>query len=300
MSSTKPIVVVVGITGMLGAKIVDQLLVRGDVHVRATVRDIGKVDQLKDFVSRGVEIVQADISKPETLDSALAGATAVISSVNNEHSLIVDGQTNLLRAAERAGTVKRFIPSDFAVDYRKLDAGDNYNMDMRKEFLPILEASTVPYTLILQGAFTDLLIQPFFSPYNQETGEFTYWGDGEQLIDFTTTEDTAKYTASAVLDPKFENKAVTIAGEQANFKQIAAIVSKLIGKSIEPKSSGTVEELVSWIAEKKKTAEQVYEYLGQQYQFVAVSGKAKLDPIMNDQFPSIVPQSIESFLTGKL
>ncbi|HYO80566.1 MAG TPA: hypothetical protein VES20_04125 [Bryobacteraceae bacterium] len=36
----------------------------------------------------------------------------------------------MARAAERNG-VRRFIPSDFSIDYRKLDFGDNDNLDMR-------------------------------------------------------------------------------------------------------------------------------------------------------------------------
>jgi len=31
-----------------------------------------------------------------------------------------------------------------------------------------------------------------------ENGVFEYWGDGETPLDFTTTDDTAKYVAEAV------------------------------------------------------------------------------------------------------
>src|SRR5689334_11251445 len=94
-------VFVVGATGLLGSRIVDDLLDRGQ-PVRALVRpgiSTEKRNGLAGLEARGLEIVAGDITDPtEKLVPALDGASTVISAVQGGPDLIVDGQVNLLRA----------------------------------------------------------------------------------------------------------------------------------------------------------------------------------------------------------
>ncbi|HBY63047.1 MAG TPA: aromatic alcohol reductase [Solibacterales bacterium] len=299
----QPTVLVAGITGMLGAKIVEALLA-GGAHVRALVRSLEpggeKQRVLAGWQERGVTLVEGDVMAPDRrLDAAAAGADAVVSAVSNDPGLIVEGQTNLLRAAERQG-VKRFIPSDFSVDYRKLDFGDNDNLDQRKSFLPVLQQSRVAHTLVLQGAFTEMLLTPFFSPYDRASHTFRYWGDGTTLMDFTTVEDTARYVAATVVDPRTENQALLVAGDQVNYRQIAEAFEAATGKALKPESQGTSAELRAWIDEKKRTANNAWEYLGQQYQWAMITGKGKLDPVQNSLYPEVRPATVRSYLAAAL
>ncbi len=55
---------------------------------------------------------------------------------------MVEGQLNLLRAAEKTGC-KRFIPSDLSMNYHALDYGDNYNLDMRKKVFEEVQKSSI-------------------------------------------------------------------------------------------------------------------------------------------------------------
>src|SRR5690606_35047865 len=81
----------------------------------------------------GLELVEGDITDPpERLAEAVGDAATVISTVQGGPEVIVDGQANLVRAAEEAGA-RRFIPSDFAVDVTKLDDGDNFMIDWRRQ-----------------------------------------------------------------------------------------------------------------------------------------------------------------------
>lgn len=62
-------ILVTGATGTTGREIVKQLAAKG-VKVRAMVRDYTKAE---DMAQLGVEIVEADFDKPQTLDVALKG-----------------------------------------------------------------------------------------------------------------------------------------------------------------------------------------------------------------------------------
>jgi len=68
MSNTKKLIAVVGATGQQGGAVVRALQASGQFRVRALTRDPAKHPQLAD------EVVQADLSRPETLKAAFAGA----------------------------------------------------------------------------------------------------------------------------------------------------------------------------------------------------------------------------------
>ena len=68
MSNTKKLIAVVGATGQQGGAVARALQASGQFRVRALTRDPAKHPQLAD------EVVQADLSSPETLKAAFAGA----------------------------------------------------------------------------------------------------------------------------------------------------------------------------------------------------------------------------------
>jgi uncharacterized protein YbjT (DUF2867 family) len=71
MPNTRKLIAVVGATGRQGGAVVRALQANGQFKVRALTRDPAKHPQLAD------EVVQADLSRPETLNSAFAGAHGV-------------------------------------------------------------------------------------------------------------------------------------------------------------------------------------------------------------------------------
>jgi nucleoside-diphosphate-sugar epimerase len=119
-------VLVVGSTRILGSKIVAAVLDKGTVEVKAMVRSSNdsheqkrqKIDEMK---AKGAAIVEGDLIKPETLLLACAEVDVIVSAVGNNEVTVL-GQKNLIDAAKQQG-VKRFIPSDYSVDYRKLSLG---------------------------------------------------------------------------------------------------------------------------------------------------------------------------------
>jgi uncharacterized protein YbjT (DUF2867 family) len=297
--TNKPVVLVVGSTGMLGTKIISALLDKGATEVRAMVRPGSDSDEknrqkIEKMKAQGATIVEGDVMQPETLLPICQGVDVVVSAVGNNQTT-VPGQKNLIDAAKQQG-VKRFIPSDYSVDYRKIDYGDNDNLDMRKEVFSYLQQSGLEYTLILSGAFMDNIGTPYAAQFDLDNGVFEYWGDGEMSLDFTTTDDTAKYVAEAVSDPDLANTALEVAGEVLTDKQLLAAYEAATGKKLQEKRLGSVEDLKAWIDRKKPLAKSPVEYLPQQYEYVMVSGKAKLDNIQNSRYPNIKPLTVYQYL----
>jgi uncharacterized protein YbjT (DUF2867 family) len=297
--ASKPVVLVVGSTGMLGIKIISALLDKGATIVKAMVRpgsgskeeNRQKIEQMK---AQGAIIVEGDLMKPETLLPICEGVDVVVSAVGNNQET-VPGQKNLIDVAKQQG-VKRFIPSDYSVDYRKVDYGDNDNLDMRKEVLSYLLQSGLEYTLILNGAFMNNIGTPYTAQFDLDNSVFEYWGDGETPLDFTTTDDTAKYVAEAVSDPDLANTALEVAGEVLSNKQLLAAYEEATGKKLQVKHLGSVADLKAWIEQKKPSANSPIEYIPQQYEYVMVSGKGKLDNIQNSRYPHIKPLTVRQYL----
>ena len=296
--TTKLTVLVAGATGMLGSKIVSALLDKGDVNVRAMVRSMDDsneknrktIDAMK---AEDATIVEGDVMQPETLLSACAGVDVVVSAIGN-NEVTVPGQKNLIDAAKQQG-VKRFIPSDYSVDYRKLDYGDNDNLDKRKEVLEYLQGSGLTYTLVLNGAFMDMIA--YMPLFDLEHQTFQYWGDGEMPMDLTTTDDTARYVAEAVSDPGLINMALEVAGDTLTPKQLKATYEAATGTKLTEKSLGSIAEMQAWITTKKASASSLEEYVYHQYMYAMVSGKGKLDHIQNDRYPHIKPMIVKQFLS---
>ena len=212
--NTKPIIFIAGATGLLGTKLVDAAL-KKNLVVRALVRDLEpsaeeKKMQLADWVSRGVVPIAGDVLERESLAGGVQGADIVISAVGNVEPILDMGQKNLIYACKAAG-VKRFVPSDFSVDYFNADLGDNYNLDYRITTFAFLKQSGVPWTSVLNGAFTEVHFTDFAGLLDQKAGTFSYWGDGDTPCDFTLVDDAASYTIHSTgwhrsLPSKFSNK----------------------------------------------------------------------------------------------
>ena len=140
--------------------------------------------------------------------------------------VIVDLQGRLLDSAVKAG-VPRFIPSDFAVDFRGHQPGSNRNLDLRREFMERVDAAPIRATSVLCGMFTDLLkgtAPMVIAPVRR----VIYWGSADQQLDFTTIADAAGYAARAALDHEAP-RWLFIAGESTTARGVARSASAASG-----------------------------------------------------------------------
>lgn len=189
---------VVGATGNLGNRIVRELVKRG-ATVQAIVRPATAPEKVKALQQLGATCLEVDLDSVDALANASRGASCIVSAVAGLGDVIVDLQKRILEGAVQAG-VARFIPSDFCTDYTDLVPGENRNFDLRREFRAHLDRTPIQATSVFNGAFADIL--KYNTPIlNLKEKSIGYWGDkAEWLLDFTTMDDTAAFTAEVALD----------------------------------------------------------------------------------------------------
>jgi len=286
-------ILLVGITGMLGGKIARALLDRGATDLRATIRpggysdDADKTEAIRSFEQAGVTMVEADLAEPKTLPPAVRNIDVIVSTVQGLRDVIVDGQSNLLQAAESAG-VQRFIPSDYSLDFFDLQDHENRNLALRREFDEKLDASSVAGTSILNGAFAEMLLYgfPLLDP---DAGVFRVWGDGEHEMDFTTTDDTAQFTAAAALEDCTPRR-LHVAGSSLTADELKSVCEQWLGRSLERRHEGTLDQLArriqTLVADDPNPDEHTFPpWQALQYLHNMLSGRGKLVPLHNDRYP---------------
>ena len=281
------VTVLAGATGRLGGLIARSLRDRG-ARVRAIVRPGTAPGKALHLRQSGVAIAEADYGDGEQLARACEGGSCVVSALAGLRDVIVDAQTQLLEAAVDAG-VRRFIPSDFAIDFYKMPDGGNRNLDLRREFGARLDAARISATSVLNGMFADLLTgqAPFIVGRIRRV---VYWEDADQPMDFTTIQDTAAYTAAAALDrltPRF----LRIAGDVVTARDLAEIASSVSGKRFKLLRAGDLgrfEKVIRLTQTLSPGTTDVYPpWQGMQYMRDMFDGRAKLEPLDNARYPDL-------------
>jgi nucleoside-diphosphate-sugar epimerase len=281
------ITVLAGATGALGGRIARALLERG-AGVRAIVRRSSAPEKVEELRNRGAEIIEVDFNSVSDVAGACSGGSCIISALSGLREVIVETQTLLLDAAVKAG-VPRFIPSDFSIDFTKLPPGINRNLDLRREFHQRLDRAPIAATSIFNGMFTDLLTgrAPIIL---FKLKRVVYWEDADQPLDFTTMDDTARFTAAAALDssaPGF----LRIAGDQISARGLADVASEVTGQTFRLFRAGSLKRLQTLIKVTRAILPRpgaLYPpWQGMQYVHNMFSGRAKLEPLDNDRYPAM-------------
>jgi nucleoside-diphosphate-sugar epimerase len=285
-------VLLIGASGMLGGSILDACLEAG--HKMRVLLRAGKPELEESLKEKGVEILHGDVLQPETLPKAMEGIDVVVSTLHNDPGLFVPGHKNLIEAAELAG-VKRMVPSDFSVDFTKLDKDENFNLAMRLEVFSLFEGKKVRPMHVLIGAFMDTVLDTYAPFIDWETLCVPYYGDGQQTCDFTSVRDAGKVVAAVVADYQEAPEKICFAGDVLTMPQLAESVGAGTGKSLTSKRIGSVDELPPLIKQKQETATNPWEWLALQYQHNMFSGRAKMDPLDNDRYSSVKPESVKEF-----
>ncbi len=281
------LIVLAGATGDLGSRIARELIQRG-ARVRALVRDRSAPADVEALRALGAEIENVDPESPSALTEACAGASCVVSALSGLRDVIVDAQTRLLEAAVAAG-VPRFIPSDFSIDYTKTPPGANRNLDLRREFRQRLDAAPIAATSVLNGMFADLLTGQapvVLFPIRR----VLYWGDADQPLDFTTTADTAAFTAAVALDASTPRD-LRIAGDVLSARGLAEAAGAATGHPFKPLRAGSVRSLSTLISVTRTlvpgTDDVFPPWQGMQYLRDMFSGRGKLDPLDTHRYADL-------------
>lgn len=290
-------VLVVGATGRLGGLITRALLDQG-AAVRLLVRPDSQAKARGQY-GDAVTIIEGDLgSAPERLRAACEGVRTVVSVVQGGPDVIVDGQLALLQAAAAAG-VQRFIPSDYSYDLFSVRPGANVNSDWRRTFAERAQAvrGSVQLTHVLNGCFLDMgVLFGFLGAFDLAKGTFSVWGDGHEPMDFTTYEDTARFTALAALRDQVPDR-VQVAGDVLDAHSLVQVVQEASGRSLEVIERGSLADLDAEIDRRVASdPSNIYAYLPLMYWRAMLDGSGKLRSLVTDQFPEVTPTTVRAYV----
>ena len=289
MTATTPppgTILLAGATGDLGGLILRNLVALG-ANVRVLTRPETNTARIAQLRAQGAEVIQADYDDPDGLQRACTEVDCVVSAINGLDGVILDAQSRLLEAAAAAG-VPRFIPSDFSIDYRGIQPQSNRNLQLRRDFAQRLDATEIQATSILNGAFTDMLSgQAPIILFSRR--RVLFWSDADKVLDFTTKDDTATYTAAAALDERAP-RVLQIAGDQVTARTLASTMTDLTGTQFRLLYAGSVGSLTVMSravrALMPASTEPFPPWQGMQYFASMFSGDASLRYVNNDRYGS--------------
>jgi uncharacterized protein YbjT (DUF2867 family) len=224
----KEYVLVAGGTGTLGTQLIQRLLTHG-VHVRVLSRNAARAKGLE---PPQVEVVEADVRDPASLERATLDATTVVSAIHGfldkegPRAIDRDGNRNLIAAARGAG-VQHFVLVSIAgatADHRM----ELFRMKYAAE--QELKASGLAWTILRPTAYMETWLRLIASPLIH-SGRVRLFGGGRNPINFVSAHDVASLVEAAVFDPARQGSAIDVVGpEDLSFVDVVRVIEQATGR----------------------------------------------------------------------
>jgi NADH dehydrogenase len=188
----------VGATGNLGSRIADRLLAH-DVDLRVLVREGTSADEL---VQRGAEPVEGDLREPASLERAVDGVEAVVTTANAPggrdadtiEEVDLEGNAALVDRAEAAG-VEQFVYTS-----AWLAEEDDPNPFFRAKALTEqrLREADLAETILAPNIFMESSVPGIVIEPALERGTVTLVGEGRRKHTWVSIEDVAELAANVL------------------------------------------------------------------------------------------------------
>jgi NAD(P)H dehydrogenase (quinone) len=216
-------IVVTGATGQLGRLVIQSLLrTVPAARIVAAVRTPAKAADLAEL---GVQVREADYTKPATLDAAFAGAEKVLLISSSEVGQRFTQHSNAITAAKRAGVSFIAYTSLLRASTTPLGLADEH-----KATEELLATSGIPYAILRNGWYTEnyLASVPPALQYSAFIG-----AAGEGRISSASREDYADAAAVVLTSDDQAGKVYELAGDTSfSLAEFAAEVSRHAGKPV--------------------------------------------------------------------
>ena len=290
-------VLVAGATGMLGHRIATHLLTQPEVSVRLLLRnptptDPAKAQMVADLKQNGATVVTGDVTDASTLEAATSGIDVVVSALQGEEKIIVDGQIALAEAAARNG-VRRFLPSDFAIDLFHAPEGAP-QFAARRAADTAIDAMGMQVVHVLTGGFMDGMLDPTRPGIiDLDKGTAMQWGTGDERFNLTTTEDTARFAARLATDPADVSGVRYLSGAETSFREIFDLTDAATGTRLTRNVLGSADDLSRMTADAKDP----WSVVPQWYLLSMLT----VDPFPgndNDRYADLQPTGLQDYLTA--
>ncbi len=223
---------VTGGTGFVGPRVVHALRAR-DLPVRALARRPEREEQLRAW---GVELVQGDVTEPETLGPAVAGCDTVVHLVSiiqgkpaDFELIMCQGTRNVVEAARAAG-VRRFVLMS-ALGLNEETARTIPYFRCKQEMEDAVSSSGLEH-VIFRPSFV-------FGPGGGALKTFTRLarapvnvivGPGTPKVQPVWIEDVAQYFARAVDEPEAAGRTFDLGGpDVVSWNELFARIRRTVG-----------------------------------------------------------------------
>lgn len=221
-------VTVFGASGIQGRLQVHELIAQGH-KPRAVTRT---KDAYADPQYAAVEVVCADYDDPASLDTALAGADAVLGqpfSMGDENMLV--RQMNALGDALVRNEIPLFVFNTSMWAPRAPCGVRGYDVILEMEQL--FDARDLPMICFEPTLFMNNLQGSWIKDQIAQKGLFTYCHKPEMEADWICLEDVARYMVAALDRPDLIGRKIRIGGpERLKAKDVVAVLSEAAGRPV--------------------------------------------------------------------
>ncbi|MEE9568774.1 MAG: SDR family oxidoreductase, partial [Candidatus Binatia bacterium] len=222
MSST---ILVTGATGTVGSEVAKQLSAKG-ADVRACCHTLSKADRIR---GPGVEIVEVDYAKPETVEAAFPGVERLFLLTPGwpgvERTVEITAQ--LVEEAKKAGVQHIVKLSVLWADTESKIPPFRWHRQAEK----IVEESGIPYTFVRPSGF--MQTYPISHGQTIKAQSAIYTSAGEGKVGFVDARDIAAVAVEALTGDGHEGKIYPTTGPEAlSHNQVAEILSEVLGRKI--------------------------------------------------------------------
>ncbi|KAK8091370.1 phosphoserine aminotransferase [Apiospora phragmitis] len=241
------VVAVAGGLGDLGSLITHALLETGkhEVYVlsrKTAENDPGRISPLTG--EHYFPVIQTDYSSEDGLTEKLheQNVQVVICAFIMDSEPVSDAQIRLIRAAERCSTVRRFVPSEFNVEY---DVGDDVLPYSQKRFhmlgrQELEKTQTLEYAYLYPGMFMDYfglprvqsVLRPLCFFIDPAHALAVLPDDGEAKMSMSLTTDCARYLALALDLPTWPRVLSTVTST-VTLNELVRLVEKSLGRPLQ-------------------------------------------------------------------
>src|SRR5436305_1578372 len=215
-------IAIAGGTGRLGTRVVQRLAAHS-LDVRVLTRDPARARHLSDSAA---EIISCDVRNRASVQSALRGATTIVSAVQgfagpgrvSPQSVDRDGNANLIDTAADMGTDVVLLSVVGA-------SADNPMELFRAKYAAEqhLQLSGVRWTIVRATAFVELWAEIMKKPI--------VFGRGENPINFVSVDDVAAVVERAVIDVGLRGQVIEVGGGQnLTFNELAELLQQIRGR----------------------------------------------------------------------
>jgi uncharacterized protein YbjT (DUF2867 family) len=238
-------VLVVGATGVVGGMITRRLLERGD-EVRILVRTNSPSEQLaregratsaEELIAAGASPAYGDMRDRASLDAALEGVRAVVSTANsvgrggddNVRTVDLEGNRNLIEAARDAGVGRFVFISALGAAVEK----SCFTLALGlQEGNGTLE-SGMAYAILAPNTYMEVWVAVVVGMPALQGRPVVLVEEGRRRHSFVSNRDVAAFAAAAVDHPAARNRHILIGGPEAlSWRDVLATYERVLGRQL--------------------------------------------------------------------